>query len=61
MGARITVVILPGKPDKIVGATIWGPPGPTTAPSMSSALRMGLSSVIANWGTGFLTVNMHVV
>ncbi|KAJ7368989.1 hypothetical protein DFH08DRAFT_37258 [Mycena albidolilacea] len=55
MSARITVVILPGKPDKIVGAAIWGPPGQTTAPPMSSALEMGLSSVIANWGIGFLT------
>ncbi|KAJ6562533.1 acyl-CoA N-acyltransferase [Mycena capillaripes] len=55
MGERITVVILPGKPDKIVGLTIWRPPGLTNGPSIINALRTGPSSVIANWGEGFLT------
>ncbi|KAK7063635.1 N-acetyltransferase domain-containing protein [Favolaschia claudopus] len=57
MGARITVVVVPvgeNGTSRIVGATIWRPPinGDFKSPSMLSALRMGLFSVLMNWGIG---------
>ncbi|KAJ7655277.1 hypothetical protein DFH06DRAFT_1329612 [Mycena polygramma] len=60
MGARITVAILPNKennPDKIVGITIWRPPGDAKPPSLVNALRLGLFSVVVIWGLGVMTVN----
>ncbi|KAJ7718553.1 hypothetical protein B0H16DRAFT_1897627 [Mycena metata] len=60
LGARITVVVIPGGKngtERIVGATIWRPPitGDNKSPSMLSALRMGLVSVLVNWGMSAMT------
>ncbi|KAJ7776100.1 hypothetical protein B0H16DRAFT_1302442, partial [Mycena metata] len=60
LGARITVVVIPGGKngtERIVGATIWRPPitGDNKSPSMLSALRMGLFSVLVNWGMSAMT------
>ncbi|KAF7340803.1 N-acetyltransferase domain-containing protein [Mycena sanguinolenta] len=60
LGARITVAVIPGGEngaDRIVGATIWRPPitGENKSPSMLSALRMGLFSVLVSWGISAMT------
>ncbi|KAJ7669075.1 hypothetical protein B0H17DRAFT_1162252 [Mycena rosella] len=59
LNARITVAVIPGENgrDRIVGATIWRPPitGGSKPPSLLTSLRMGLFSVLMNWGVGVIT------
>ncbi|KAJ7315429.1 hypothetical protein DFH08DRAFT_820682 [Mycena albidolilacea] len=65
LGARIIMVVVPALatdnrgPGRIVAATIWQGPRPPGAkksgPSLLGALRMGLCSVLMNWGVGVMT------
>ncbi|KAJ7432656.1 hypothetical protein B0H11DRAFT_1759927, partial [Mycena galericulata] len=51
--------VIPGErgEERIVGCTVWRPPitGTNASPSIISSLRMGLFSILLNWGVGVMT------